>query len=150
MQKRGVPGTNYRPTFRSLRFCMVFRKHLRRLTAACRSSSWKVVLGFSTSHNRDSLRSLPRSDRHSVMSRPNCLSEPVGQLCSCELESVKVFHAGTATLDGDVVTDGGRVLGVTALGEDVSAAKLNAYQAVKAIRWDGSWCRTDISDKARL
>ena len=62
----------------------------------------------------------------------------------------KVFHAGTRRLeDGSVVTDGGRVLGVTALGDDVAAAKLRAYQAVKPIRWDGAWCRKDISDKAR-
>ena len=61
---------------------------------------------------------------------------------------VKVFHAGTATLDGRVVTNGGRVLGVTALGESISAAKRQAYAAVKCIRWDGAWCRKDISDKA--
>lgn len=61
---------------------------------------------------------------------------------------VKVFHAGTKKVDGKVVTDGGRVLGVTALGSSVSAAKLQAYTAVKAIRWQGAWCRKDISDKA--
>lgn len=66
------------------------------------------------------------------------------------LPDVKVFHAGTKRRpDGTVVTDGGRVLGVTAVGEDVAAAKLRAYQAVKPIRWDGAWCRKDISDKAR-
>ncbi len=61
---------------------------------------------------------------------------------------VKVFHAGTATSDGRVMTSGGRVLGVTALGNSISAAKLQAYTAVKAIRWEGAWCRKDISDKA--
>ena len=62
---------------------------------------------------------------------------------------MKVFHAGT-TLHGDrVVTDGGRVLGITALGENIADAKLRAYRAVKCIRWDGAWCRKDISDKAR-
>lgn len=66
------------------------------------------------------------------------------------LPDVKVFHAGTKRLaDGTVVTDGGRVLGVTALGENLAAAKLRAYQAVKPIRWEGAWCRKDISDKAR-
>jgi phosphoribosylamine--glycine ligase len=65
------------------------------------------------------------------------------------LPDVKVFHAGTTRLGGQVVTDGGRVLGVTALGENIPAAKLRAYQAVKRIRWDGAWCRKDISDKAR-
>ncbi|MGE0608005.1 MAG: phosphoribosylamine--glycine ligase, partial [Pirellulales bacterium] len=67
---------------------------------------------------------------------------------AARLPDVKVFHAGTATLDGQAVTDGGRVLGVTALGGSISSAKLQAYKAVKAIRWDGAWCRKDISDKA--
>jgi phosphoribosylamine--glycine ligase len=65
-----------------------------------------------------------------------------------EMEDVKVFHAGTQ-LEGDtVVTSGGRVLGVTALGDNISKAKLNAYTAVQKVRWSGSWCRKDISDKA--
>ena len=63
---------------------------------------------------------------------------------------VKVFHAGTAKHGEQIVTDGGRVLGVTALGENIAQAKLRAYQAVKLIRWEGAWCRKDISDKARL
>jgi phosphoribosylamine--glycine ligase len=61
---------------------------------------------------------------------------------------VKVFHAGAAMRDGQVVTNGGRVLGVTGLGASIAAAKLQAYTAVKCIRWDGAWCRKDISDKA--
>jgi len=68
---------------------------------------------------------------------------------AAKLEDVKVFHAGTTHNDaGEVVTNGGRVLGVTALGSSVSNAKLRAYEAVKCIRWDGAWCRKDISDKA--
>ncbi|HVC98565.1 MAG TPA: phosphoribosylamine--glycine ligase, partial [Pirellulales bacterium] len=67
---------------------------------------------------------------------------------AAKVPGVKVFHAGTATAGGQVVTNGGRVLGVTALGSTVSSAKLQAYTAVKAIRWDGAWCRKDISDKA--
>ena len=67
---------------------------------------------------------------------------------AAKLPDVKVFHAGTATLDGQVVTNGGRVLGVTALGDSISDAKRRAYEAVKCIRWDGAWCRKDISDKA--
>ena len=64
------------------------------------------------------------------------------------LEDVKVFHAGTR-MDGDnIVTDGGRVLGVTAMGTSISAAKLQAYTAVQKVRWSGGWCRKDISDKA--
>ena len=62
---------------------------------------------------------------------------------------VKVFHSGTATADGKVVTNGGRVLAVTALGSSVPTAKLSAYTAVKQIRWEGAWCRKDISDRAQ-
>ena len=67
---------------------------------------------------------------------------------SAKLPDVKVFHAGTTTDGNRVVTNGGRVLGVTALGDTVAAAKLQAYKAVKCIRWDGAWCRKDIADKA--
>jgi phosphoribosylamine--glycine ligase len=67
---------------------------------------------------------------------------------AARLADVKVFHAGTALKDGQVVTDGGRVLGVTALGTSISAAKLQAYTAVKCVRFSGAWCRKDISDKA--
>ncbi|MDP7301561.1 MAG: phosphoribosylamine--glycine ligase, partial [Pirellulaceae bacterium] len=69
---------------------------------------------------------------------------------AARLSDVKVFHAGTATLDGNVVTNGGRVLGVTAMGNTISEAKRQAYAAVKCIRWDGAWCRKDISDKALI
>jgi phosphoribosylamine--glycine ligase len=68
---------------------------------------------------------------------------------AARLSNVKVFHAGTELRGGQPVTSGGRVLGVTALGDNISDAKLRAYQAVKCIRWDGAWCRHDISDKAR-
>ena len=68
---------------------------------------------------------------------------------AAKISDVKVFHAGTARLGNQVVTDGGRVLGVTALGDTIADAKLRAYQAVKCIRWEGAWCRKDISDKAR-
>ncbi len=64
------------------------------------------------------------------------------------IADVKVFHAGTKLVDGQVVTNGGRVLGVTALGSSLADAKLQAYKAVQAIRWPGAWCRKDISDKA--
>ncbi|MBX3412624.1 MAG: phosphoribosylamine--glycine ligase [Pirellulales bacterium] len=65
-----------------------------------------------------------------------------------QVPNTKVFHAGTSTSNGQTVTDGGRVLGVTALGDNVGAAKLQAYTAVKAIRWNGAWCRKDIADRA--
>ncbi len=64
------------------------------------------------------------------------------------IEDVKVFHSGTQLVDGQVVTSGGRVLSVTALGDSIASAKLRAYTAVKCIRWPGAWCRKDIADKA--
>ncbi|MEE2825939.1 MAG: phosphoribosylglycinamide synthetase C domain-containing protein, partial [Planctomycetota bacterium] len=67
---------------------------------------------------------------------------------AAKVEDVKVFHAGTKMVDQQVVTNGGRVLGVTALGESVAKAKLQAYRAVQCIRWDGAWCRKDIADRA--
>lgn len=60
----------------------------------------------------------------------------------------KVFHAGTKMQDDLVVTNGGRVLCVTALGEDVAAAQKNAYALAKHISWNGSFCRTDIGYRA--
>ncbi|MEM9826664.1 MAG: phosphoribosylamine--glycine ligase [Planctomycetota bacterium] len=67
------------------------------------------------------------------------------------LDDVKVFHAGTRLDDDDrVLTAGGRVLGVTALGDTIAGAKLRAYQAVREIRWPGAWCRKDIADKAMM
>jgi len=67
---------------------------------------------------------------------------------AANVPDVKVFHAGTQLVDGQIVTSGGRVLGVTGLGDNIAKAKLQAYTAVKSIRWDGAWCRKDISDKA--
>jgi phosphoribosylamine--glycine ligase len=57
----------------------------------------------------------------------------------------EVFHAGTAERDGDVVTAGGRVLGVTALGEDRAAARAAAYAAADMISFDGAQVRRDIA-----
>jgi len=65
------------------------------------------------------------------------------------LLGVKVFHAGTRFDSlNRVATDGGRVLGVTALGADLAAAKAKAYEAVKHISFTGMHYRTDIADKA--
>ncbi len=64
------------------------------------------------------------------------------------LPDVKVFHAGTAIKNGDIINTGGRVLGVTALGATIADAKQNAYAAVDKIQWQGGWSRRDISDKA--
>jgi phosphoribosylamine--glycine ligase len=60
----------------------------------------------------------------------------------------KVFHAGTASKDGQIVTNGGRVLGVTALGQDLKAAQAAAYAAVEKIHFDGAHFRRDIAAKA--
>jgi len=65
-----------------------------------------------------------------------------------QLKDVVVFHAGTRSQDGDLVTNGGRVLGVTALGEQIADAKARAYKAVDKIKFDGAYCRGDIADKA--
>jgi phosphoribosylamine--glycine ligase len=65
-----------------------------------------------------------------------------------KLDNVKVFHAGTAMKDGGLVTSGGRVLGVTALGDTIPAAKERAYEAVSKISFQGAYFRRDISDKA--
>jgi phosphoribosylamine--glycine ligase len=67
---------------------------------------------------------------------------------AAKLPDVKVFHAGTKMAGEQVITAGGRVLGVTALGSNIANAKLEAYRGVKCIRWDGAWCRKDIADKA--
>lgn len=71
------------------------------------------------------------------------------------MADVKVFHAGTAQRsdpyggrDGRIVTDGGRVLGVTALGETLREAQTRAYEAVRSIRFNGAWYRRDIGKRA--
>jgi phosphoribosylamine--glycine ligase len=78
-------------------------------------------------HKGDIIHGLPEPDKN-----PNC----------------KVFHAGTRQQDGQVVTAGGRVLCVTALGESVSQAQQNAYELVKTIHWDKVYYRTDIGHRA--
>ncbi|MCU7553490.1 phosphoribosylamine--glycine ligase [Alteromonas sp. ASW11-19] len=60
----------------------------------------------------------------------------------------KVFHAGTSTRDGKVVTSGGRVLCATALGENVTAAQQQAYELVAKINWQDVYFRTDIAHRA--
>ena len=60
----------------------------------------------------------------------------------------KVFHAGTRLVDGQVVTAGGRVLCVCALGDSVAAAQARAYEAVAGISWHGEFHRHDIGWRA--
>jgi phosphoribosylamine--glycine ligase len=64
------------------------------------------------------------------------------------LPNTKVFHAGTAMKEGQIVTSGGRVLGVTALGKDLKAAQAAAYAAVECIQFEGAHFRHDIAAKA--
>jgi phosphoribosylamine--glycine ligase len=65
-----------------------------------------------------------------------------------DLEDAEVFHAGTAERDGEIVTAGGRVLNVTALGSTPGAARDRAYAAAERIRFDGMQMRTDIAARA--
>ena len=66
------------------------------------------------------------------------------------LPQTKVFHAGTAVLDGQIITNGGRVLGVTALGRDLRSAQAAAYAAVAAVHFEGAHFRRDIAAKAAV
>jgi phosphoribosylamine---glycine ligase len=64
------------------------------------------------------------------------------------LEDITVFHAGTALKDGRIVTSGGRVLGIAAIGSEVKNAQSKAYEAIKNIHFDGMNYRKDIGNKA--
>lgn len=64
------------------------------------------------------------------------------------VEGAMAFHAGVDFKNGRFVTNGGRVLGVTASGHDIKASIENAYQAVSKIRWEGAYYRKDIGRKA--
>jgi phosphoribosylamine--glycine ligase len=75
--------------------------------------------------------------------------KPISGLATAAgIQDVMVFHAGTARRGDTFVTNGGRVLGVTALGKDVPDAISRAYRAVEKIRWDGAYYRRDIGRKA--
>ena len=67
-----------------------------------------------------------------------------------DAENVNVFHAGSALKDGALVTNGGRVLGVTATAGDLEAAIADAYAAAKKIYFDGMFMRSDIGKRAML
>lgn len=72
----------------------------------------------------------------------------ISGLSEGQLEGVTIYHAGTAILDGMLVTSGGRVLGVTALGSDLSEALEKSYNAVEKIGFDGAHYRKDIGQRA--
>ena len=60
-------------------------------------------------------------------------------------ENVQIFHAGTRRQNGEIVTSGGRVLAVTALGETIAAARDRAYEVVSQINFEGCHYRRDIA-----
>jgi len=73
---------------------------------------------------------------------------PIAGLDDADGDAAKVFHAGTAVKNGEVVTSGGRVLCVVGLGNTVARAAGEAYDAVKKICWDGIYFRRDIGHRA--
>ncbi|MBP2353396.1 phosphoribosylamine--glycine ligase [Kribbella aluminosa] len=74
--------------------------------------------------------------------------DPIAGIDQAENDDVRVFHAGTAMQDDELVTSGGRVLAVSAVGKDLAEARQRAYAAVGQIRIKGSQHRTDIALKA--
>jgi phosphoribosylamine--glycine ligase len=74
--------------------------------------------------------------------------EVIGGLDDVEAAGTTVFHAGTAEKSGVIVNSGGRVLGVTALGETVSDARKVVYKALKKLDWPGGFYRRDIGYRA--
>jgi phosphoribosylamine--glycine ligase len=70
---------------------------------------------------------------------------PIGGLADAEADGALVFHAGTALHDGRLVTNGGRILNVTALGDSVASARAAAYTAAARIDFDGVRFRSDIA-----
>lgn len=68
----------------------------------------------------------------------------ISNLQEAEEEGAKIFQAGTAVVDGALVANGGRVLNVTALGENVSMAQSRAYSAIDRVKFESGFCRRDI------
>ena len=75
---------------------------------------------------------------------PQTGSEIRGLEAAASDPAVKIFHAGTRRAGDRIVAEGGRVLGVTALGRDLDAARASAYAAIDRIDWPGGFCRRDI------
>jgi phosphoribosylamine--glycine ligase len=69
-------------------------------------------------------------------------------LPATENSNTKIFHAGTKLDQNSLVTNGGRVLCVTALGRDLTDAQQSAYQTIQNIEFDGMYFRKDIGNKA--
>ena len=72
----------------------------------------------------------------------------IAGLDTVDTDDSKVFHAGTAVNEGDIVTNGGRVLCVTGLGDTIAEAQSNAYRGVDKIHWQGAIHRRDIGWRA--
>jgi phosphoribosylamine--glycine ligase len=72
----------------------------------------------------------------------------IAGLPTYEPDTAKVFHAGTAEQDGNIITAGGRVLCATALGATVAEAQQNAYALAATISWNGIYYRKDIAWRA--
>jgi phosphoribosylamine--glycine ligase len=94
--------------------------------------------------DRGRARRRPRRRRLSRRPAPGGVISGLNQAS----DECKVFHAATSVVDGKVVTSGGRVLCVTALGDNVRHAQRNAYAAVASIHFDGMQFRTDIGHHA--
>ncbi|SDW70617.1 phosphoribosylamine--glycine ligase [Paenibacillus sp. CF384] len=74
---------------------------------------------------------------------------PISGLEAAKAQGALVFHAGTAlSAEGEIVTNGGRVLGIVGRGSNIAEARAKAYEAAAAIHFDGMHCRTDIAAKA--
>ncbi len=73
---------------------------------------------------------------------------PIHGLDAAQTDAIKVFHAGTVYAGDEIVTNGGRVLCVTALGDDIAIAQQACYQAADKISWDGMTLRRDIGWRA--
>lgn len=84
---------------------------------------------------------------HNYPASPRKGDKITGLDAKCD-DTIKVFQAGTKQVGDDIVTSGGRVLCVTALGEDVAAARQKAYEHIKNIHFDGMFYRNDIAWRA--
>jgi len=75
-------------------------------------------------------------------------SELKGLAEAAQVEGVELFHAGTEARDGRILSTGGRVLDVTAVGKSVGEAQARAYEAIGRIDWPDGFCRRDIGWRA--
>ncbi|UJF19174.1 phosphoribosylamine--glycine ligase [Vibrio sp. SS-MA-C1-2] len=76
------------------------------------------------------------------------IDDGITSIADVSIDDIKVFHAGTQLSNGHIVTNGGRVLCVTALGKNVSEAQYNAYRVISHVSWPTSFYRSDIGYRA--